>query len=204
MLRRAFFLAFLAIGVLASGVRAQEDLNDQLEKMTKEVAKKAGASVVQIETRGGADMVVAGPQKKARGGEPKHEADNDLEDVGGEVEVAAEKGERDGKERKGPEEPPREMSGAPELPRANAGHEQVQQQGGGLDHRGSQAEERHDGDATGRARVADRGVEEGDQQNAGSQIGKVFGRHRAKLQPFKATTNGHRWTPIRTEVWRSG
>jgi S1-C subfamily serine protease len=62
MLRRAFFLAFLAIGVLASGVRAQEDLNDQLEKMTKEVAKKAGASVVQIETRGGADMVVAGPK----------------------------------------------------------------------------------------------------------------------------------------------
>jgi serine protease Do len=62
MLRRAFFLTFLSIGVLASGVRAQEDLNDLLEKMTKDVAKKAGASVVQIETRGGADMVVAGPK----------------------------------------------------------------------------------------------------------------------------------------------
>lgn len=62
MLRRACFLAFLAIGVLASGVRAQEDLNDLLEKMTKDVAKKAGASVVQIETRGGADMIVAGPK----------------------------------------------------------------------------------------------------------------------------------------------
>ena len=48
MLRRACFLAFLAIGVLTSGVRAQEDLNDLLEKMTKDVAKKAGASVVHI------------------------------------------------------------------------------------------------------------------------------------------------------------
>ncbi len=62
MLRRAFFLAFLSIGVFATGVRAQEDLNDQLEKVTKDVAKKAGAAVVQIETRGGADMVVAGPK----------------------------------------------------------------------------------------------------------------------------------------------
>ncbi len=62
MLRRACLLAFLTIGVLASGVRAQQDLNDLLEKVTKDVAKKAGASVVQIETRGGADMVVAGPK----------------------------------------------------------------------------------------------------------------------------------------------
>ncbi|HZZ77986.1 MAG TPA: PDZ domain-containing protein, partial [Gemmataceae bacterium] len=62
MLRRACFLAILAIGICAAGVRAQEDLNDVLEKMTKDAAKTAGASVVQIETRGGADMVVAGPK----------------------------------------------------------------------------------------------------------------------------------------------
>jgi len=63
MLRRYSFLAILAISVLASSVRAQPgDLNDLLEKMTKEAAKKAGASVVQIETRGGSDIVVAGPK----------------------------------------------------------------------------------------------------------------------------------------------
>lgn len=62
MLRRTFSLSILALGVLASGVRAQEDLNDLLEQTTKDVAKKASAFVVQIETRGGADMVVAGPK----------------------------------------------------------------------------------------------------------------------------------------------
>lgn len=52
----------MSIGVLAQTAPAQEDLNELIEKMTKEAARKAGPSVVQIETRGGADMVVAGPK----------------------------------------------------------------------------------------------------------------------------------------------
>jgi S1-C subfamily serine protease len=62
MLRRIYFLAVLGLGVSISTARAQDDLNDMLEKMTKDAARKAGASVVQIETRGGADIVVAGPK----------------------------------------------------------------------------------------------------------------------------------------------
>ena len=62
MWRRICFLAILSMTVAAQTLHAQEDLNEQVEKMTKEAARKAGASVVQIETRGGADMVVAGPQ----------------------------------------------------------------------------------------------------------------------------------------------
>ncbi len=61
MLRRAFFLAVLSICIFVPAGRAQ-DLNDILEKMTKDAAKKAGASVVQIETRGGTDVVVSGPK----------------------------------------------------------------------------------------------------------------------------------------------
>ena len=61
-MRRTYFLAILAIGVIASSARAQGDLNELLEKMTKDAARKAGPSVVQIETRGGADMIVAGPK----------------------------------------------------------------------------------------------------------------------------------------------
>src|SRR5713226_7061592 len=62
MLRRICFLIVLSMGMLAQRLPAQEDLNELAEKMMKEAAKSAGASVVQIETRGGADMVVAGPK----------------------------------------------------------------------------------------------------------------------------------------------
>src|SRR5271168_2955814 len=62
MHRLAFFLAVILISTAAPVIHAQDDLNDQLEKMTKDAAKKAGPSVVQIETRGGTDMVVAGPK----------------------------------------------------------------------------------------------------------------------------------------------
>ena len=62
MLRRICFLAVLSISITASGLHAQEDLNEQLEKMTKDAARKAAPSVVQIETRGGTDMVIAGPK----------------------------------------------------------------------------------------------------------------------------------------------
>src|SRR5208282_5570172 len=119
------------------------------------------------------------------------------EDLGGKVEVAAQEGCRHGQERKGPEEPPREVAGPPELPRANAGDENVKQQRGGFDHRGSQAEEGHDRDVTGRARMADRGVEDGHQQNAGSQKGKLFGGHRSKRGSASPSKR------IRMEVWLS-
>src|SRR5271156_2142765 len=62
MQRRLFFVALLTAVFTTGSLRAQEDLNDQLEKMTKDAARKAGPSVVQIETRGGTDMVVAGPK----------------------------------------------------------------------------------------------------------------------------------------------
>jgi serine protease Do len=62
MLRRICFLAVLSMGALATASPGQEDLNDLHEKMTKEAARKAAPSVVQIETRGGTDMVIAGPK----------------------------------------------------------------------------------------------------------------------------------------------
>ena len=62
MWRRICFLSALSLAIAASNLCAQENLNDLLEKMTKDAAKKAGASVVQIETRGGTDIVVAGPK----------------------------------------------------------------------------------------------------------------------------------------------
>jgi serine protease Do len=62
MFQRIGFLAVLAMAVVAQASHAQGDLNELIEKMTKDAAKTAGASVVQIETRGGADMVVAGPK----------------------------------------------------------------------------------------------------------------------------------------------
>ena len=62
MFRRITFLAVLSLGVVASTLPAQEDLNDLLEKMTKDAARKAAPSVVKIETRGGTDLVIAGPK----------------------------------------------------------------------------------------------------------------------------------------------
>jgi len=62
MWRNGCILAALVIGLTGSGARSQEDLNSVLEKMMKAAARKAGPSVVQIETVGGADLVVAGPK----------------------------------------------------------------------------------------------------------------------------------------------
>lgn len=63
MFRRLHLLTIVAfLTVMASALSAQEGLNFLLQKMTKEAAKKAAPSVVQIETRGGADIVVAGPK----------------------------------------------------------------------------------------------------------------------------------------------
>ncbi|MSU76984.1 MAG: PDZ domain-containing protein [Gemmataceae bacterium] len=62
MFRRISILAAVVLVLSVRSVSAQEDLNDQLEKLTKDAAKKAGESVVQIETRGGTDLVVAGPK----------------------------------------------------------------------------------------------------------------------------------------------
>ncbi|MCI0380670.1 MAG: PDZ domain-containing protein [Gemmataceae bacterium] len=53
---RRFLLATLML-LLPATIRAQ-DLNDELEKMTKEAMRKVGPSVVQIVTQGGIDMVV--------------------------------------------------------------------------------------------------------------------------------------------------
>ncbi len=49
--------AMMLLGVSATWVFAQEDLNDQLERMTREAIRKVAPSVVQIATQGGADVV---------------------------------------------------------------------------------------------------------------------------------------------------
>lgn len=58
---RLYFGLLVVVAVLPSYARAQ-DLNDQLEKMTKDAAKKVAPAVVQIVTQGGADMVVTSPK----------------------------------------------------------------------------------------------------------------------------------------------
>jgi S1-C subfamily serine protease len=45
-----------------TGSAQQQDLNDKYEKAIKEAAKKVGPSVVQIQTLGGAEMVVTSPK----------------------------------------------------------------------------------------------------------------------------------------------
>ena len=61
--RRILLLSALLAVLIARPVRAQEDLNEQLEKMVKLAARKAAPSVVQIVTQGGSDVVVTDPKK---------------------------------------------------------------------------------------------------------------------------------------------
>src|SRR5438105_7543772 len=58
---RRFAVIFTVASLLMCATRAlAQDLNDQLEKATKDAAKKIAPSVVQIVTLGGTDMVVTG------------------------------------------------------------------------------------------------------------------------------------------------
>src|SRR5436853_7383662 len=59
-----FRLSTLAVVLLATSVRAQ-DLNEALEKATKDAVRKVSPAVVQIVTQGGADMVVTTPKGPA-------------------------------------------------------------------------------------------------------------------------------------------
>jgi serine protease Do len=57
---------FLALGLVAAPAAAQApDLNELNEKAIKDAVKKVAPTVVQIQTQGGADMVVAGPKGPA-------------------------------------------------------------------------------------------------------------------------------------------
>src|SRR5262245_38957071 len=56
--RSVLTLGVLACGLTCGAARAQGDLNEELEQLTKAAAKKVAPSVVQIVTQGGADMVV--------------------------------------------------------------------------------------------------------------------------------------------------
>jgi serine protease Do len=58
--RRILFLLALVALLPLQSARAQGDLNDELEKATKDAVKKASPSVVQIVTQGGSDIVVVG------------------------------------------------------------------------------------------------------------------------------------------------
>jgi S1-C subfamily serine protease len=68
MARCRLFSVALALAALAwftlpgAGQQPQPDLNDQFVKAIKDAAKKVGPSVVQIQTTGGTDIVVAGPK----------------------------------------------------------------------------------------------------------------------------------------------
>ena len=61
MERRGLLLSIILLAALGTAARAQ-DINDQLEKMTKEAVKKVAPTVVQIVTQGGIDMVVTSPK----------------------------------------------------------------------------------------------------------------------------------------------
>src|SRR5436309_8230777 len=64
MLRRATVLlaAVALLGLAARPAAAQDDLDDLQQKAIKAATKAVAPSVVQIETSGGTDIVVAGPR----------------------------------------------------------------------------------------------------------------------------------------------
>src|SRR5260370_20239284 len=62
-LRRILLLTAILAVFAARPAWAQEDLNEQLEKMVKAAARKASLSIVQIVTQGGSDVVVTDPKK---------------------------------------------------------------------------------------------------------------------------------------------
>src|SRR2546421_12257801 len=58
---RLRILVVVLLATVTPGALAQ-DLNDQLERMTKDAVKKVAPAVVQIVTQGGTDMVVTSPK----------------------------------------------------------------------------------------------------------------------------------------------
>jgi serine protease Do len=52
----------LTLLLLSTPLHAQDHLNDELEKLTKEGVRRVAPSVVQIQTQGGADMVITTPK----------------------------------------------------------------------------------------------------------------------------------------------
>jgi len=56
-----FRISTLAVVFMATSARAQ-DLNEALEKATKDAVRKVSPVVVQIVTQGGADLVVTTPK----------------------------------------------------------------------------------------------------------------------------------------------
>ena len=53
---------FAIVGLFAISFGAAQDLNDDLEKATKNAVRAVAPSVVQIVTQGGIDMVVTSPK----------------------------------------------------------------------------------------------------------------------------------------------
>jgi S1-C subfamily serine protease/predicted esterase len=60
MYRHCLVIVSLLLSI--PSVRAQQDLNDQLEQTMKAAAARVAPAVVQVITQGGADMVVSGPK----------------------------------------------------------------------------------------------------------------------------------------------
>jgi len=61
--RRILLLTAMVAMFAGRPAWAQDDLNEELEKMVKASVKKASASIVQIVTQGGSDVVVTDPKK---------------------------------------------------------------------------------------------------------------------------------------------
>jgi serine protease Do len=61
--RRILLLTAIVAALSTRGACAQDDLNDEIEKAVKAAVRKAAASVVQIVTQGGSDVVVTDPKK---------------------------------------------------------------------------------------------------------------------------------------------
>src|SRR5438477_8778024 len=63
-MRLRLSIIVVSLAILPPAARAQ-DLNEALEKATKDAVRKVAPSVVQIVTQGGADMVVTTPKGPA-------------------------------------------------------------------------------------------------------------------------------------------
>src|SRR4051812_43290408 len=89
------------------------------------------------------DVVVAAVYEKARRGQQKHNSNQHLEDVRGQVEIAPYKRQRDGQHGKGPKQFPREVSRSPELPGGDRGHQDIQHERRRFDRRRRKPEQCH-------------------------------------------------------------
>ena len=99
----------------------------------------------------------------------KHSADQHFEKGSRQRKITSEVRRGHRKQSKGPEEPPRKISGPPELERANGRDQDVENEGCGPDESRGETAERHHRDVTGSARVTDRRIKESNNRDPGEE-----------------------------------